>query len=117
MFTEDVLDSFQHCVLCWLATVDVEGAPNVSPKKVFCADGRKQLLIANIASPNSVRNIQSNPRVCVSFIDVFVHKDYKLRGSADIVSPGEPNFAELQVPLGRMTQGKYRGIVRPWVLL
>ena len=107
MLTDDVLDSIQHSVLCWLATVDTEGAPNVSPKEVFCAAGRNQLLIANIASPNSVRNIQSNPRVCVSFVDVFVQKGYKLRGIADLVVPREPNFAEHCVPLAQMTQGKF----------
>lgn len=60
------------CVLCWWATADEQGQPNVSPKEVFAVVDDQHLLIANIASPVSVRNIQHNPKVCVSIIDIFV---------------------------------------------
>jgi len=48
----------QRSVLCWLATVDAHGQPNVSPKEVFAAFDEKHLVIAHIASPLSVKNIQ-----------------------------------------------------------
>jgi len=56
--------------LCWLATVSEEGVPNVSPKELFVFEGEKHLLIANIASPQSVKNIQANCQVCVSGINI-----------------------------------------------
>nr|MCU0806126.1 pyridoxamine 5'-phosphate oxidase family protein [Burkholderiales bacterium] len=59
MLTDDVLDFIRRSVLCWLATVDANGTPNVSPKEVFCAHGREGVLIANIASPTSVRNLRT----------------------------------------------------------
>ncbi|WP_313952801.1 pyridoxamine 5'-phosphate oxidase family protein [Accumulibacter sp.] len=40
MLTDDVLNYIKRSVLCWLATADADGAPNVSPKEVFCAFGR-----------------------------------------------------------------------------
>lgn len=49
MLTDDVLHYIDRSVLCWLATVDATGAPNVSPKEVFCAYGASTLLVANIA--------------------------------------------------------------------
>ena len=44
-------------VLCWLSTASAEGIPNVSPKELFVFDENNMLLIANIASPQSIRNI------------------------------------------------------------
>ena len=52
---------FDQFVLCWLATVSEKGVPNVSPKELFIFEREKQLLIANIASPQSVKNIRANP--------------------------------------------------------
>ena len=53
------------CVLCWLATVDALGQPNVSPKEVFAVIDEEHLVIAHIASPTSVKNVLQNPKVCV----------------------------------------------------
>lgn len=85
----DIRRLIDRCVLCWLATVDPEGGPTVSPKEIFEALGDDRLLIAHIASPGSVRNLEHNPRVCVSLVDVFVQKGWKLSGSARVIRPGE----------------------------
>lgn len=82
--THEMIECIERCVLCWLATVDEQGVPNVSPKEMFLSIGADALLIANIASPNTVRNILNNPNVCVSMVDVFVQKGYKLKGTASI---------------------------------
>jgi predicted pyridoxine 5'-phosphate oxidase superfamily flavin-nucleotide-binding protein len=86
-------------VLCWLATCDRNGIPNVSPKELFTYQGDQFLLIANIASPGSVKNILENPQVCVSFIDVFLQKVYKLKGRARIVEKDAPDFSSKLKPL------------------
>jgi predicted pyridoxine 5'-phosphate oxidase superfamily flavin-nucleotide-binding protein len=78
MLSSEVLNYASRSVLCWLATVDENGQPNVSPKEIFAVFDSEHLVIANIASPMSVRNIGVNPRVCVSFIDVFVQKGFKV---------------------------------------
>ena len=36
------------CVLCWLATADADGQPNVSPKEVFAVVDDQPLVIAHI---------------------------------------------------------------------
>ena len=82
MLTEDIKYYASKSVLCWLATVSAKGQPNVSPKELFVTEHDTHVLIANVASPTSVRNIRENPRVCVSFIDIFVQKGYKLQGIA-----------------------------------
>ncbi|MEO1620336.1 MAG: pyridoxamine 5'-phosphate oxidase family protein, partial [Cyanobacteria bacterium J06632_3] len=94
-------------ILSWLATVDADGNPNVSPKEAFVAYDEKTVLVANIASPQTVRNIQTNASVCLSFVDVFVQKGYKLRGSAEIVLPADARYEALEAPLLEMTKGVF----------
>lgn len=98
MFTEKILTSINSSVLCWLATVDAHGQPSVSPKEVFCMRGANELLIANIASPHSANNIQVQPQVCVSFLDIFAQKGHKLFDTASVIKP---------------SSGKYSGVVAP----
>ncbi|KQW29776.1 hypothetical protein ASE36_13375 [Rhizobium sp. Root274] len=89
-------------VLCWLATADAGGRPNVSPKEIFAALGDDQLLIADIASPVSVANVAVNPQVCVSFIDIFRQRGFKVEGRAHLVERDNPRFAEVGAELLRM---------------
>ena len=99
MLTPEVQNSAAHSVLCWLATVDENGQPNVSPKEIFIAFDTEHLVIANIASPTSVRNIEGNPLVCVSFIDIFVQKGFKVTGTARNVHRQDTEFSRWAAPL------------------
>jgi len=107
MKTEPWHDFIHRTVLCWLATVDAQGQPNVSPKEVFAAFDENHLVIAHIASPISVRNIQQNPKVCVSLIDIFVQKGWKLIGHAQYVNASDEAFHAYAKPLLAMTGDKF----------
>ncbi len=80
-------------VLCWLATVDEVGHPNVSPKEMFTHHNGK-LIIANIASPQSMKNLSGNDAVCVSMVNVFTQKGIKLKGRARIINTMDVDFKE-----------------------
>lgn len=95
MFTEEIKKSIQVSVLCWLATADESGIPNCSSKEVFTFYGESSLVIANIASPESVKNIRANANVCVSFIHVFKQKGFKLKGVAEYVTPESDKYPKL----------------------
>jgi predicted pyridoxine 5'-phosphate oxidase superfamily flavin-nucleotide-binding protein len=99
LLTPDIVDSASRSVLCWLATVDASGQPNVSPKEIFAISDGLHLVIANIASPTSVRNIDANALVCVSFIDVFVQKGFKVMGTARSIPRDDPAYAKWARPL------------------
>ncbi|MCA9195373.1 MAG: pyridoxamine 5'-phosphate oxidase family protein [Planctomycetaceae bacterium] len=88
----DIAESINESVLCWLATTSEDGFPNVSPKEAFLYDGEDRILIANIASPISVKNIHRDDRVCVSFVNVFVQKGFKVVGHAKVLVPGDSEF-------------------------
>lgn len=104
--TSDIRKYINQSVLCWLATVDQEGMPNVSPKEIFdiCND---KIIIANIASPQSIRNIKENEKVALSFVDILVQKGYQLKGTARIVDSADPYFKEYETKLLSMTGGDF----------
>lgn len=64
-------------------------------------------MIANIASPGSVRNILLHASACVSFVDIFVQKGFKVHGRADLVRRSDPRYIELAEPLEGMVQDKF----------
>jgi len=99
MLNNEIKKYIDKSVLCWLATSNRQNEPNVSPKEIFTYKDDKTLLIANIASPNSNNNIKENPNVCVSFVDVFVQKGYKLKGTAILINNNDHDFKEKVKPL------------------
>lgn len=94
MLNKDIKNYIDRSVLCWLATVSEDHFPNVSPKEIFSYLDDEHLIIAHIASPRSVKNIRTNPNVCVSFIDIFLQKGYQLKGQAELVAASDPSFAQ-----------------------
>lgn len=97
-----VRTDIENSVLCWLATVDPTGAPNVTPKEIFSHYGDDRLVVADIASANSVRNLRARPTACVSFIDIFRERGFKIVGTATIIEPAEEDFAIVGADLLRM---------------
>ncbi|SBS32283.1 Pyridoxamine 5'-phosphate oxidase [Marinomonas aquimarina] len=90
----DLLDYSEKSVLCWLATVSADATPNVSPKEIYTFINNDLLLIANIASPESERNILINPKVCVSFIEIFEQRGFKVKGTAQVITSEDNNWLE-----------------------
>ena len=105
--TDAVRDTARRSVLCWLATVDAQGQPNVSPKEVWAIADDRHVVVANIASPMTARNIASQPQVCLSFVDVFVQKGYKLVGTAQVVQADDPDFISWASPLLAMVGQRF----------
>ncbi|MCJ2144697.1 pyridoxamine 5'-phosphate oxidase family protein [Methylobacterium sp. E-066] len=107
MLNEAIRSSIGNSVLCWLATVDSAGLPNVTPKEIFKDYGDNHIVIADIASSNSTRNISNHPSVCVSFIDVFRQCGFKIDGTASLVTPDKNDFPVVGAELLRMTGDIY----------
>ncbi len=107
MLTRKIIEYIDKSVLCWLATSSKENIPNVSPKEVFTHFNSEYILVANIASPRTVKNILENNQVCISFIDVLVQKGFQLKGKAEIISNSDTRFNKLSTPLLQITQGKF----------
>lgn len=93
MLADEVKHCIQKSILCWMATTDNRNEPNVSPKEMFTLYDDSTLLVANIASPNTIANIKVNPKVCVSFVDIFIQKGYKIKGNAKIIDRSDSSYA------------------------
>ncbi len=107
MMNDAVRENARRSVLCWLATVDANGQPNVSPKEVWAIVDEQHVVVAHIASPISARNIAHNPQVCLSFVDVFVQKGFKLGGTAREVRADNAEFATWAKPLLAMVGERF----------
>ena len=106
MLTEDQRRLVEKSV-SWLATASSTGEPGVSPKEVFTLVGEDTLVIANIASPNSAKNVRQNPSVCVSCLDIFTQKGVQLRGRASLVTDANEEFPALAAPLKQMVGDRF----------
>ena len=104
---KEIREYIDKSVLCWLATVSAENIPNVSPKEIFNYFGTDEIIIANIASPQTVRNIKQNSSVCVSFIDILVQKGFQIKGKGEIITKSNPEFLKRKEVLAEMTGGKF----------
>ncbi|WP_268746521.1 pyridoxamine 5'-phosphate oxidase family protein [Nitrincola sp. A-D6] len=105
--TTEVRESVERSVLCWLATCDENGQPNVSPKEVFAVVDSQNIVVANIASPQSAKNIRVNQKICLSFVDVFVQKGFKIIGTATEFKPSVPEYSRWVEPLLVMASDRY----------
>lgn len=45
--------------------------------------------------------------MCVSFVDVFLQKGFKVKGRAAVVRPGDAAYAPWAAPLEEMTGGRF----------
>jgi len=107
MLDQDIKKYIDKSTLCWLATCDKDLVPNVSPKEMFTYLDDQTIVIANLASPNSVANIRINPHVCVSFVDIFAQKGYKLKGTARLIGRDDPGFGPKVKPLTDLFTDKF----------
>lgn len=107
MLQPEIKKYIDQSVLCWLATVSVDNIPNVSPKEIFTYYKEAFIIVANIASPQTVKNIQQNSHVCISFIDIFVQKGFQIKGKAKIIDHSDQEFQIMENQLTKMTGGKF----------
>lgn len=105
--TTEIKESINKSVLCWLATISTENIPNVSPKEIFNYYGTDKIIVANIASPQTVRNIKHNKNVCISFIDILIQKGFQLKGKARIIEKTNSDFLQMEKVLTEMTGGDF----------
>ena len=92
IITDDMRRIVQATRLCFVATVDEDGTPNLSPKSSLMVYDDDHLLFANIASPNTVRNLRRNPAIEINAIDIFARRGYRFKGTAIMIPPGNPEF-------------------------
>lgn len=98
----EIRSDIRNAVLCWCATVSTAGEPNVSPKELFAPYGEDGLVIADIASPVTINNLKNGSRLCISLIDIFRQKGWKLEGCGNVIARSDPEFVKYAAELAVM---------------
>lgn len=91
-FARNIIETFR---LGFVASVTPDGRPNVSPKGTFLVLSDDVIAFANIRSPQTIKNIESNPEVEINFVDQFSRKGIRVRGIATIADQGTQSFQTL----------------------
>ena len=85
MITQEIKDFLDLQKLGYVATVSSDGKPNLSPKGTIIGWASNVLAFANIRSPDTMKNLQSNPHVEINVIDPLLRKGYLFQGQARII--------------------------------
>lgn len=96
MLTKDMKDLIAGTMLCFAATINEDGSPNLSPKSSLRVHGSKHLLFANMASPGTVANLRRDARIELNCVDIFSRRGYRFTGKAELFSDGEELYEALR---------------------
>jgi len=80
--------------LGFVATVNADGTPNLSPKGTVTVLDDEHLVFGDIRSPRTIENLRRNPALEINVVDPISRKGYRFRGRATVVDAG-PRFDEL----------------------
>ena len=94
MITQKIKDFLDLHRLGYVATVSSDGKPNLSPKGTIIAWTSEVLAFADIRSPDTMKNLQSNPYVEINVIDPLLRKGYLFKGQARIIKDN-PLYEEI----------------------
>lgn len=86
LITQEIKDFLNLQKLSYVATVSSDGKPNISPKGTLIGWGTSDTLaFADIRSPDTMNNLQSNPNIEINAIDPLSRKGYLFKGKAKII--------------------------------
>ena len=99
VLTEDMKKLVYGTMLCFAATVNKDGSPNLSPKSSLRVYDDSHLLFANIASPQTLTNLQRDARIELNCIDIFSRKGYRFAGTAELFSKDDALYTALRADI------------------
>ena len=88
ILTEDMKRVVSENRLGFYATVCPDGTPNLSPKGSTIIYDDDHLAFVDLGSPGTLSNLERNPSIEISMVDLFVRKGYRFKGTATIVTGG-----------------------------
>jgi len=94
ILTDEMRQMVNHVRLSFVATTSQDGTPNLSPKGTVRAVDGEHLVFVDIASPQTIKNLRTNPRVEVNSVDFLKRRGYRFKGVAELVSEDDAQYAE-----------------------
>ncbi len=88
LITAEHRDLIEEVGLCYVASADGDGTPNVSPKGSIAVLDDDHLVFAEIMSPHTRANLEKNPRVAVFVCKPEKFKGFQFKGTAELSTEG-----------------------------
>jgi uncharacterized protein len=88
----DARATVERYPLCFVASINEDGSPNLSPKGTIRVWDADHLVFADIASPQTVANVRRDDRVHVNVVDHFGRRGWRFTGRAHLTD--EPALLE-----------------------
>jgi hypothetical protein len=90
--TPDVEAIIKQALLSFVATVNADGTPSLSPKASLTVRNGV-LYFADIASPRTILNLRRNPAIEINVVDIFQRRGYRFTGAATVLEPGLAEYS------------------------
>jgi predicted pyridoxine 5'-phosphate oxidase superfamily flavin-nucleotide-binding protein len=90
--TGDMEAIIKQAILSFVATVNEDGTPNLSPKASLTIRNGV-LFFADIASPQTIANLKRNPAIEINVVDIFQRRGYRFKGQALVLSLGSDDYS------------------------
>jgi hypothetical protein len=97
--SQEIETIIKKAKLCFVATVNPDGSPNISPKASLDVWDDCHVIFAHIESFNTVENLKTNPKVAINVVDFFRRKGFCLEGEATLFQQGTPEYDFVAKPL------------------
>ena len=75
--------------LGFAATICEDGTANLSPKGTVTVLDDDHLMFADLASPQTVKNLRTNPSIEINVVDPVIRKGFRFKGRGMVFVPGE----------------------------
>ncbi|HEX6819623.1 MAG TPA: pyridoxamine 5'-phosphate oxidase family protein [Ktedonobacterales bacterium] len=111
MLTDDMRRVIEEQRLAYVATVCLDGTPNVSPKGTLAVWDDETLIFADIRSPRTVANLRRNPAIEVNVVDPLLRKGYRFKGTARVHAEGQQFDAGVDFLRRRGVSSPIRAVV------
>ena len=96
MLDPDMKQIVTGTMLCFVATTNEDGSPNLSPKSSLRVHDDTHLMFANMAPPGTVRNLRRDPRIEINCVDIFSRRGYRFSGRASVHAGDDPIYLALR---------------------
>ena len=88
ILTPQMKEAVPRIRLAFVATVSPDGRPNLSAKGSLCVWDDDHLLFADIASPQTMKNLASSRHVEINTVDQIGRRGFRFNGVPEVLREG-----------------------------
>ncbi len=110
--TNEIKSFLKKQKLGFVATINENNTPNLSPRGTIFAWDDKHIIFADIKSPQTTKNLKKNPVVEVNVINPITRKGMLLNGTAVILKEGREFSQILDYYKEQGIQSKISAVVK-----